>query len=259
MSAIDLAAALEAVRLGEATQEHAAVLAAEVERLRAPALATVERFVVLRWEALSEPQRLAWRTRYCDDHSYLVDAETGRVLGSDGGEPEDQTLLRDWDWVPNELNVLATELAGERLNSARHAEHARRLAIASATVRAERDAALEEQRRAVARLAEVSAERDAAVRGWLERLRDVARLLGYERTGAADFGDLDATEVCELVRIARAERDRLLAVVVAQAEAWDLAKSRRDNGGPVQPRDDNAWINATVDTEALGRALRGSR
>ena len=27
-----------------------------------------------------------------------------RILGMDGGEPEDQTLYRDWSWVASELN-----------------------------------------------------------------------------------------------------------------------------------------------------------
>lgn len=30
----------------------------------------------------------------------LIDTRTGGVLGWDGGEPEDQLLVRDWKWVP---------------------------------------------------------------------------------------------------------------------------------------------------------------
>ena len=30
-------------------------------------------------------------------------------VGSDGGEPEDQTLSRDWSWVVDLCNRLATE------------------------------------------------------------------------------------------------------------------------------------------------------
>lgn len=32
------------------------------------------------------------------------DDGTVREVGSDGGEPEDQLLTRDWDWVERELN-----------------------------------------------------------------------------------------------------------------------------------------------------------
>ncbi|MHA1169375.1 MAG: hypothetical protein ACTSRU_16230 [Candidatus Hodarchaeales archaeon] len=30
-----------------------------------------------------------------------------RIVGEDGGEPEDQKLVRDWKWVEEELNLLA--------------------------------------------------------------------------------------------------------------------------------------------------------
>ncbi len=32
-----------------------------------------------------------------------------RLVGTDGGEPEDQRLYRDWEWVVDELNKLAEE------------------------------------------------------------------------------------------------------------------------------------------------------
>lgn len=35
---------------------------------------------------------------------YVVDTFTKTVIGSDGGEPEDQTLSRDWCWVVEALN-----------------------------------------------------------------------------------------------------------------------------------------------------------
>lgn len=41
----------------------------------------------------------------------LIERSTGRVLGTDGGEPEDQLLVRDWQWVVIELNKLMTELS----------------------------------------------------------------------------------------------------------------------------------------------------
>ena len=32
-----------------------------------------------------------------------------RLVGQDGGEPEDQLLVRDWSWVCDELNRLSKE------------------------------------------------------------------------------------------------------------------------------------------------------
>ena len=43
---------------------------------------------------------------------YEFDGDTPvRLVGEDGGEPEDQLLVRDWKWVPEEMNKLAVELA----------------------------------------------------------------------------------------------------------------------------------------------------
>lgn len=49
---------------------------------------------------------------YKDDSDYtqcVVDTRTTpwTVLGRDGGEPEDQTLGRDWSWVVPALNAAA--------------------------------------------------------------------------------------------------------------------------------------------------------
>lgn len=35
----------------------------------------------------------------------VIDTHTGAVIGIDGGEPEDQTLARDWRWVAPALNA----------------------------------------------------------------------------------------------------------------------------------------------------------
>ena len=35
----------------------------------------------------------------------VLDTETNTVIGEDGGEPEDQLLVRDWDWVVHALNA----------------------------------------------------------------------------------------------------------------------------------------------------------
>lgn len=43
---------------------------------------------------------------------YETDGEKPiRLIAEDGGEPEDQCLVRDWDWVPTELNKLASRIA----------------------------------------------------------------------------------------------------------------------------------------------------
>lgn len=46
----------------------------------------------------------AWNTV-----SILVDTKTYEAVGADGGEPEDQTLGRDWKWVVDLLNKVAEE------------------------------------------------------------------------------------------------------------------------------------------------------
>jgi hypothetical protein len=47
---------------------------------------------------------------YCNR---LVDTVTGEEVGSDGGEPEDQTLTRDWRWVTEALNHYNQEWASK--------------------------------------------------------------------------------------------------------------------------------------------------
>lgn len=45
-----------------------------------------------------------------DDECYVViDRSTGTIIGSDGGEPEDQVLVRDWRWVVDALNAVVDE------------------------------------------------------------------------------------------------------------------------------------------------------
>lgn len=43
---------------------------------------------------------------------------TVRIVGMDGGEPEDQTLNRNWDWIVEELNKLAKEIDDFKNSSA---------------------------------------------------------------------------------------------------------------------------------------------
>jgi hypothetical protein len=47
------------------------------------------------------------KTEYGSEYVELVDTKTGEVVGSDGGEPEDNTFYRDWSWVPELLNKVA--------------------------------------------------------------------------------------------------------------------------------------------------------
>ena len=42
------------------------------------------------------------------------DNQVIEVLGSDGGEPEDQLLVRDWDWVPTLIQRYLNEIANLR-------------------------------------------------------------------------------------------------------------------------------------------------
>ena len=51
------------------------------------------------------PEDNGWR--YVVNLYRIDDDGTETELGSDGGEPEDQSFGRDWAWVPIELNRLA--------------------------------------------------------------------------------------------------------------------------------------------------------
>ena len=57
-------------------------------------------------------------TRYDDYFNVLLktsDNGPPTLVGCDGGEPEDQTLNRDWSWVVTELNDLAHEIHERQL------------------------------------------------------------------------------------------------------------------------------------------------
>lgn len=60
------------------------------------------------------------RSEYNKYSHILIDTLTGRELGQDGGEPEDNSFVRDWAWVVTELNILATELAKAQTLLAHH-------------------------------------------------------------------------------------------------------------------------------------------
>lgn len=67
-----------------------------------------DRFIVV---GTNDP-RVPEDERYEDDmyRSVLLDTRDKRILGTDGGEPEDQSFGRSWSWVPDELNALAARI-----------------------------------------------------------------------------------------------------------------------------------------------------
>lgn len=76
-----------------------------------------------------------------DDCWIVVDRSTGEEIGRDGGEPEDQLLVRDWQWVAEALNALDAEWR-EKLRdvvAGCNAEHPEIHARVAAAVAAERE------------------------------------------------------------------------------------------------------------------------
>lgn len=45
----------------------------------------------------------AWEEDYCWGLWELLDGHPTRLLGRDGGAPEDQLLVRDWSWIADAL------------------------------------------------------------------------------------------------------------------------------------------------------------
>lgn len=63
-----------------------------------------KRFVVVRRSDARVPE---WAQA---DFGWAVyDTKLNEVIGCDGGEPEDQLLVRDWAWVVDALNSVAEE------------------------------------------------------------------------------------------------------------------------------------------------------
>lgn len=57
--------------------------------------------------AAKVPSAADWHSDWEEWRQCIVlyeDSKPVRILSSDGGEPEDQTLTRDWGWVTEELN-----------------------------------------------------------------------------------------------------------------------------------------------------------
>lgn len=70
-----------------------------------------QRFVVV-WSDQAEgidPKQISGFLYNGEACNLLIDTETKEIVGADGGEPEDQTLGRDWSWVPELLNIICAE------------------------------------------------------------------------------------------------------------------------------------------------------
>lgn len=91
------------------------VLDMDEARKRAPDLMAAEGLgTPTQW--MSDP----WGLFEEDDNGVVV-----RLVATDGGDPEDQLLVRNWDWVPREMNKLASEITSLR-EARRRAEEALR-------------------------------------------------------------------------------------------------------------------------------------
>jgi len=64
---------------------------------------------------------------------FASDGKALRIVGSDGGEPEDQLLVRDWEWVCHEMNALSES----------HAREVAELRAELDLIRAQRDVAID--------------------------------------------------------------------------------------------------------------------
>ncbi len=72
-----------------------------------------ERFIVLHSDNLPEnvlERGWAWLQEEGDTCWCVVDTKEKTIVGYDGGCPEDQLLVRDWDWVAKALNDVDAEL-----------------------------------------------------------------------------------------------------------------------------------------------------
>lgn len=79
-------------------------------------LASHNRYVVMtpaeaQAAGIADPPYCTWEedieragTGWDEPSNYVVDTVDKVAIGCDGGEPEDQTLRRDWAWVVGALN-----------------------------------------------------------------------------------------------------------------------------------------------------------
>lgn len=59
-----------------------------------------------RVEVIYDEHNECWDLILMDENDNITE-----VLGSDGGEPEDQLLVRDWDWVPTLVQKLLNQIS----------------------------------------------------------------------------------------------------------------------------------------------------
>ena len=77
----------------------------------------MDRFIVVSNDDAVKQRLPGWENFYHVDgdfHFCLYETDGKkpiRLVGEDGGEPEDQTLGRDWKWVPAEMNKLSRQIA----------------------------------------------------------------------------------------------------------------------------------------------------
>lgn len=127
MSAIDLAAALEAVRLGEATGEHAAVLARALEEREADVHARVragyDRTIADTWRAEVERRDAELATVRAENERLrtvviaqaVADAAwTAAQKSKEGFIGGSQPLLSEWLHATRATEALGRELRGAR-------------------------------------------------------------------------------------------------------------------------------------------------
>jgi hypothetical protein len=65
-------------------------------------------------EYCEEEEDMKYVVRSVEDRYHelirIEDDGSESCLGCDHGEPEDNLFLRDWEWVPRELNALADQI-----------------------------------------------------------------------------------------------------------------------------------------------------
>ena len=76
-----------------------------------------DRYVVLDNDAAAE--RTGTERRWLREFGWsIVDTADNTIVASDGGEPEDQLLVRDWSWVVKSLNADEARIAALRAENA---------------------------------------------------------------------------------------------------------------------------------------------
>ena len=76
-----------------------------LEDLEALELLTESRKESNIYQEIKERQECTYHEEWVSCLYLMVDGIPVRELGSEGGEPEDQTFGRDWFWVAKELNT----------------------------------------------------------------------------------------------------------------------------------------------------------